>query len=44
MGLRTMKYRARMIGADINFTRRDSGGTIVRCSLPHIQVAPTPES
>jgi len=31
MGLRIMKYRARMIGAQIEVSPRDEGGTIVTC-------------
>jgi signal transduction histidine kinase len=34
MGWRTMRYRARMIGAEINVETRPTGGTTVRCSLP----------
>lgn len=33
MGLRTMSYRARLIGAELNFVPLTSGGTMVRCSL-----------
>jgi signal transduction histidine kinase len=31
MGLKIMRYRARMIGASINITPREGGGTIVIC-------------
>ena len=32
MGLRIMRYRARMIGADVNIRRRrEEGGTEVSC-------------
>jgi signal transduction histidine kinase len=31
MGLKIMKYRARMIGAEIQVTRREEGGTTVTC-------------
>jgi signal transduction histidine kinase/pSer/pThr/pTyr-binding forkhead associated (FHA) protein len=33
MGMRTMRYRARLIGADLSFDQRVGGGTVVRCSL-----------
>jgi signal transduction histidine kinase len=35
MGLRIMRYRARMIGASIELTRRDGGGTLVSCVFNH---------
>jgi nitrate/nitrite-specific signal transduction histidine kinase len=31
MGLRIMRYRARMIGATIEIKHRDAGGTAVIC-------------
>ncbi|QDU29258.1 Sensor protein FixL [Anatilimnocola aggregata] len=31
MGLRTMQYRAGMIGGTLHIERRESGGTLVRC-------------
>jgi len=34
MGLRTMRYRAQMLGAELQFQSRPGGGTVVRCSLP----------
>ena len=34
LGLHTMKYRARMIGAQLEFRRGVPRGTIVRCHLP----------
>jgi signal transduction histidine kinase len=34
MGLRNMKYRASVIGAELTVGRRDGGGTQVRCRLP----------
>ncbi len=34
MGWRTMRYRAKLIGADINVDAPASGGTMVRCTLP----------
>ncbi len=32
--LRTMRYRAESIGASLDVTRSDAGGTVVRCSMP----------
>jgi signal transduction histidine kinase len=34
MGLRTMRYRAKLIGAEIKIETRPSEGTAVHCSLP----------
>ena len=34
MGLRTMRYRARLIGANFDVLTNPSGGTAVRCSIP----------
>jgi signal transduction histidine kinase len=34
MGLRTMRYRAKLIGAELKIETRPSEGTTVRCSLP----------
>jgi signal transduction histidine kinase len=34
MGLENMNYRARAIGARVEFTSRDGGGTIMNCTLP----------
>jgi PAS domain S-box-containing protein len=34
MGLRTMQYRAGMIGGTLHIERRDTGGTLVKCTLP----------
>jgi signal transduction histidine kinase/CheY-like chemotaxis protein len=34
MGLRTMRYRARMIGANLKVRRADGSGTVVECSVP----------
>jgi two-component system, LuxR family, sensor kinase FixL len=31
MGLRTMQYRAGMIGGTLHVERRETGGTLVRC-------------
>jgi signal transduction histidine kinase len=33
MGLRTMKYRAELIGARLEMAPRPSGGTIVSCDM-----------
>ncbi len=33
MGLRTMRYRAAMIGGELNIEKNESGGTSIRCSL-----------
>jgi len=33
MGLRTMQYRAGMIGGTLHIERRDTGGSLVRCVL-----------
>jgi PAS domain S-box-containing protein len=33
MGLRTMRYRAAMIGGELNVEKNESGGTSIRCSL-----------
>jgi PAS domain S-box-containing protein len=35
MGLRTMNYRARLVGAALTILRGPSGGTTVKCVLPH---------
>lgn len=35
MGLRTMQYRAGMIGGALHVERRQEGGTLVRCVSPH---------
>ncbi len=35
MGLRTMEYRAGMIGGALHVERQPEGGTIVRCRVPH---------
>ncbi|MFP4229059.1 MAG: CheR family methyltransferase [Salinivenus sp.] len=34
LGLRTMRYRANLIGASLSFDSNDEGGTTVRCRLP----------
>ena len=35
MGWRTMRYRAKLIGAEIKMESKPSGGTTVRCSIPY---------
>jgi signal transduction histidine kinase len=39
MGLRIMSYRAEVIGAKFNISRRDTMGTVVTCLLPQEQEA-----
>jgi len=39
MGWRTMRYRAKLIGAEIKVESKPSGGTTIRCSLPAIAMA-----
>ena len=34
MGLRTISYRAHVIGAILELAQNPGGGTVVRCSLP----------
>jgi nitrate/nitrite-specific signal transduction histidine kinase len=34
MGLKIMRYRARMLGGEVNFERAESGGTRVVCECP----------
>jgi len=34
MGLRTMQYRAKLIGAELTYETRPTGGAVVRCSVP----------
>jgi signal transduction histidine kinase len=34
MGIRTMNYRANMIGASLDIQKNPAGGTLVTCSLP----------
>ena len=36
LGLRTMRYRAHVIGGELNVANHRHGGTIVRCSCPHV--------
>jgi signal transduction histidine kinase len=36
MGLRTMHYRAKEIGATLNVERASGGGTVVKCTLHSI--------
>ena len=40
MGLRTMQYRARLIGGTLDIDSRPGDGTVVTCTLPH----PTPDA
>ncbi len=42
LGLRSMRYRGRMIGARLKVNRAEGGGTLVTCSFPH-QYTATPE-
>lgn len=35
LGLRSMRYRGRMIGARVKVSRGMSGGTVVTCAFPH---------
>ncbi len=35
LGLRSMRYRGRMIGARFKVSRASGGGTVVTCSFPH---------
>ena len=44
MGMHTMRYRARMLGASFDASAGDNGGTIVTCALPKSPVAKTVES
>jgi two-component system sensor kinase FixL len=34
MGLKIMRYRARMLGGEVRFERADSGGTRIVCECP----------
>jgi two-component system, NarL family, sensor histidine kinase DegS len=34
LGLRTMRYRARLIGGTLDFATRERGGLVVRCHCP----------
>jgi signal transduction histidine kinase len=38
MGWRTMRYRAKLIGAEINVDSKPSGGTTIRCTLPALSM------
>jgi signal transduction histidine kinase len=46
MGLGTIRYRARLLGANCEIQNQPTGGTIVRCSLPlpHAHHAPENQS
>lgn len=39
LGLRSMRYRGRMIGARLKVNRAAGGGTVVTCSFPHQNTA-----
>lgn len=39
MGWRTMRYRAKLIGAEIKVESKPAGGTTIRCSLPEMATA-----
>jgi signal transduction histidine kinase len=43
MGMRTMAYRASLIGGRLLVCRRDTGGTVVECVLPNAQSRPALE-
>ncbi|HXI82503.1 MAG TPA: PAS domain-containing protein [Verrucomicrobiae bacterium] len=43
MGMHTMRYRARMLGASFDVSAGAKGGTIVTCALPKSPVAKTVE-
>jgi len=36
MGLRIMKYRASILGGELQVSRNGSNGTTVRCTIPTI--------
>jgi PAS domain S-box-containing protein len=38
MGLKTMRYRAALLAGTLSVDRRESGGTVVRCSMPRSSV------
>lgn len=40
LGLRTMRYRAHVTGGDVTIGNHRHGGTIVRCSVPHVMRDP----
>jgi signal transduction histidine kinase len=35
MGMKLMRYRAQMLGGDVNIANNTGGGVIVRCTCPH---------
>ena len=43
IGLRTMAYRARLIGAFLDVRRRNPSGTAVSCAFPLPETPDTPE-
>jgi signal transduction histidine kinase len=40
MGFENMNYRARAIGAQLNFAPRDRGGTMMKCTVLHREGRP----
>ncbi len=40
LGLRTMRYRAHVTGGDVTIENHRHGGTIVRCTMPHVMREP----
>jgi len=43
LGLRSMRYRGRMIGAKFKVCRGTDGGTVVSCSFPHPHASDAPK-
>jgi len=39
MGLRTMSYRAGLIGGHLKISNQETGGTVVRCTVPRVRGA-----
>ncbi len=44
MGLRTMSYRAGLIGGRLQILNPESGGTLVRCSIPRVSTGTNADS
>jgi two-component system, LuxR family, sensor kinase FixL len=44
LGLRTMRYRARILDAALEIRRRDEGGTLVECRVPPNRALPAGEA
>ncbi len=40
LGLRTMRYRAHVTGGDVTIANHRHGGTVVRCTMPHVMREP----